>query len=102
MGRTYVIIRLALIGSGTKTDPYRVDLPTYSSLVTNETTGRAFADIPGADVSPDVAAFVAAYPTVDLVTPLPVPFPQSLANAWADFLARRYDLGNVRWHPVVY
>ena len=97
-----MIVRLALIGSGTNTDPYRIDLPTFSGVVTNETTGRAFADVPVADVSPDVQAFVAAYPTVDLVTPLPVPFPASLANAWADFLARRYDLGTAKWHPVVF
>ena len=97
-----MIIRLALIGSGTPTDPNRIDLPTYSGVVTNETTGRAFADVPVVDVPADVQAFVAAYPTVDLTTPLPVPFPQSLANSWAEFLARRYDLGNVRWHPAVF
>ena len=96
-----MIIRVALIGSGTQSDPYRIDLPTYSGVVTNETTGRAFADIPVSDVPANVAAFVAAYPALDLVTPLPVPFPQSLANAWAEHLARQYDLGNVRWHPVV-
>jgi hypothetical protein len=97
-----MIIRLALIGSGTTSDPLRIDLPSYSGVITNETTGRAFADVPAIDVSPDVAAFVAAYPTVDLTTPLPVPFPASLANAWAEFLARRYDLGEARWHPVVF
>ena len=97
-----MMIRLALIGSGTQTDPYRVDLPSYSNSVTNETTGRAFADVPVSDVPADVAAFVAAYPTFDLVTPLPVPFPASLANAWAEHLARRYDLGNARWKPAVF
>ena len=97
-----MIIRLALIGSGTLTDQYRIDLPTYSGVVTNETTGRAFADVPNVDVPADVAAFVAAYPTYDLVTPLPVPFPASLASSWAEFLARRYDLGEVRWHPVIF
>ena len=97
-----MIIRLQLIGSGTPTEPFTIDLPTFSGVVTNETTGRAFADVPAIDVSPDVAAFVAAYPTIDLVTPLPVPFPQSLANAWAEFLARRYDLGSAKWHPVVF
>ena len=95
-------IRLQLIGNGSDQNAYRVDLPTYANAVTNETTGRAFADVPVADVSPDVAAFVAAYPTVDLVTPLPVPFPASLANGWAEFLARRYDLGSAKWHPVVF
>ena len=97
-----MIIRCALMGSGTATDPYRVDLPTYDNAATNETTGRAFVTVPDVDVSPDVAAFVAAYPTVDLVTPLPVPFPPALAGAWAEFLARRYDLGEVRWHPVIF
>ena len=97
-----MIIRLALIGSGTDSEPFRVDLPTYSDAITNETTGRAFVSVPDVDVPADVAAFVTAYPTVDLTTPLPVPFPASLANSWAQFLARRYDLGNVRWHPAVY
>jgi len=97
-----MIIRMALIGSGTQTDPFRVDLPTYSDAITNETTGRALVSVPDVDVSPDVAAFVSAYPTVDLTTPLPVPFPASLANAWAEHLARQYDLGNARWHPVVF
>ena len=97
-----MIIRVALIGSGTQTDPFTIDLPTFSGVVTNETTGRAFADVPAVDVPADVAAFVNAYPTVDLVTPLPVPFPQSLANAWAEHLARRYDLGTAKWHPAVF
>ena len=97
-----MIIRLALIGNGTDGEPYRVDLPTYANAITNETTGRAFADVPSVDVPVDVQAFVAAYPTLDLTTPLPVPFPQSLANAWAEHLARRYDLGNAKWHPVVF
>jgi hypothetical protein len=97
-----MIIRCALIGDGTRDAPYSVDLPTFASLVTNETTRRAFADVPGIDVPADVQAFVAAYPTVDLVTPLPVPFPASLASSWAEFLARRYDLGSAKWHPVVF
>ena len=97
-----MIIRLPLIGSGVQGDAYRIDLPSYANAITNETTGRAFADVPNVDVPADVAAFVSAYPTYDLVTPLPVPFPVSLANAWAEHLARRYDLGNARWHPVVF
>jgi len=97
-----MITRCALIGSGTPTDPYRIDLPTYSGVVTNETTGRAFVTVPDVDVPADVQAFVNAYPTYDLVTPLPVPFPPSLANAWAEHLARQYDLGNARWKPVVF
>ena len=97
-----MIIRLQLVGSGTATDPFHVDLPTYSGVITNETTGRAFADVPVSDVPADVQAFVNAYPTFDLVTPRSVPFPASLANAWAEFLARRYDLGEVRWHPVIF
>ena len=97
-----MIIRCALLGSGTKNDPYHVDLPTYENVTTNETTGRAFADVPVSDVPADVVAFVAAYPTFDLVTPLPVPFPQSLANSWAEHLARQYDLGTAKWHPVVF
>jgi len=96
-----MIIRFALIGSGTNTDPYRIDLPTYSGVITNETTGWAFADVPVSDVPADVQTFVNAYPTVDLTTPLSVPFPASLANSWAEFLARQYNLGNARWHPVV-
>jgi hypothetical protein len=97
-----MIIRMKLVGTGGDTDPFRVDLPAFSGVVTNETTGRAFADVPVVDVPANVAAFVAAYPVLDLVTPLPVPFPASLANEWAEFLARRYNLGNARWHPVVF
>ena len=97
-----MIIRCGLIGGTTPKDALRVDLPTYTMVSDDPTTGRAFADVPAVDVPADVQAFVAAYPTVDLVTPLPVPFPQSLANAWAEHLARRYDLGEARWHPVVF
>ena len=97
-----MIVRLRLIGDGTVSAPYTVDLPTFAGLVTNETSGRAFADVPAVDVPTDVAAFVAAYPTVDLVTPLPVPFPPALASSWAELLARRYDLGSAKWHPVVF
>ena len=97
-----MIVRMALIGDGTMYSPFTVDLPSFSGVITNETTGRAFVTVPDVDVSPDVAAFVSAYPTIDLITPLPVPFPTSLANAWAEFLARRYDLGTAKWHPVVF
>ena len=97
-----MIIRLALIGNGTPTSPYHVDLPSYNQIADDVVTGRSFVDVPVSDVPADVAAFVAAYPTVDLTTPLPVPFPASLANSWAEFLARRYDLGNARWHPAVF
>lgn len=96
-----MIVRLALIGSGTNTDPYRVDLPTYGNVVTNETTGRALVDVPDIDVPPDVAAFVRANPTPDLIVPLPSSFPASLAGVWREHLARRYDLGQARWNPVV-
>ena len=97
-----MIVRMQLIGQGTKDVPFTIDLPTFSGVVTNETTGRAFVNVPDVDVPADVAAFVAAYPTVDLTTPLPVPFPPALARTWAEHLARRYDLGNARWKPVVF
>lgn len=94
-------IRCALIGSGTSSDPFRVDLPTYADAITNETTGRALVSVPDVDVPADVQAFVAANPVVDLVSPLPNPFPASLARSWQDHLARRYDLGSAKWKPVV-
>lgn len=97
-----MIIRMRFIGAGTRDDPFHPDLPSFTNVSEAVVLGRAFADIPVSDVPADVQAFVNAYPTVDLVTPLPVPFPQSLANAWAEHLARRYDLGTVRWHPVVF
>ena len=96
-----MIIRLQLVGSGTTSDPFRVDLPTFSGVITNETTGRAFADVPPIDVPSDVAGFVTANPVVDLTSPLPSPFPASLARSWQDHLARRYDLGTAKWKPVV-
>ena len=92
---------MQLIGSGTTSDPYRIDLPSFSGVITNETTGRAFADVPVVDVPANVAAFVAANPVTDLVSPLPSPFPPSLARSWQDHLARRYDLGTAKWKPVV-
>ena len=96
-----MIIRCALIGSGIPTEPYRIDLPTYTDLATNETTHRAFVDVPAIDVPSDVAAFVAANPVADLTSPLPTPFPASLARSWQDHLARRYDLGTAKWKPTV-
>lgn len=96
-----MIIRLALIGSGTQGDPFRVDLPTYTNAITNEATGRAFVDVPDIDVPDGVAAFVRANPVSDLTSPLPGEFPPSLARQWAEHLARRYDLGEARWKPVV-
>ena len=96
-----MIMRLALIGSGTRNDPYMVDLPTFTNLITNETTGRAFVDVPISDVPADVAAFVIANPVADLTSPLPNAFPSSLARSWQEHLARRYDLGEAKWQPVV-
>jgi hypothetical protein len=96
-----MLVRCATIGSGTATDPYRPDLPTYTNITSDETTGRAFVDVPSIDVPSDVAAFVTANPVADLVSPLPNPFPASLARSWQDHLARRYDLGTAKWKPVV-
>jgi len=95
------MIRMALIGSGTQNEPYRVDLPTSSTIATDPATGRAFVNVPDVDIPSDVAAFVAANPVVDLTSPLPNPFPSSLARSWQDHLARRYDLGTAKWKPVV-
>jgi len=94
-------IRVALIGSGTTSDPYQADLPTYLTVATDPTTGRAFVDVPDLDVPDGVAAFVRANPVSDLTSPLPGEFPPSLARQWSEHLARRYDLGEARWKPVV-
>lgn len=97
-----MIIRCRIVGGTGDRDPLRVDLPTYQMIADDPDGRRAFVDVPVSDVPADVAAFVQAYPTVDLTTPLPVPFPPALARTWAEFLARRYDLGETRWHPVVF
>jgi len=96
-----MIIRLALIGGTTPTDPLRVDLPTYQMITDDASVRRAFVDVPVVDVPSDVAAFVTANPVADLTSPLPNPFPSSLARSWQDHLARRYDLGSAKWKPVV-
>ena len=96
-----MIIRCRTIGQGTESDPFRVDLPTYTVIATDEPTRRALVDVPDVDVPPSVAAFVAAYPVLDLATPRPVPCPPALAAEWREHLARRYDLGNAKWNPEV-
>ena len=96
-----MIIRCELIGTGQPGDYHRVDLPTYTMIADNPATGRAFVDVPELDVPDGVAAFVRANPVADLVSPLPGEFPLSLARQWQDHLARRYDLGTAKWHPVV-
>lgn len=96
-----MIIRMALIGGTGQNDPLRVDLPTYHMIADDAGIGRAFVDVPIADVPADVAAFVQANPTPDLSVPLPNPFPAGLAAVWREYLARRYDLGQARWHPAV-
>ena len=96
-----MLIRCALIGGTGDRDPLRVDLPTYSMVADDVTQRRAFVDVPDIDVPADVAAFVRANPTPDLLSPLPSSFPARLAGAWREHLARRYDLGQARWNPVV-
>ena len=96
-----MIIRCALIGGSGDTDPFRVDLPTYTMVADDQQLRRAFVNVPDVDVPTDVAAFVTANPVVDLTSPLPNAFPASLARSWQDHLARRYDLGNARWKPTV-
>lgn len=96
-----MIVRCALVGGSGPTNPLRVDLPSYSMIADDPATGRAFADVPDIDVPADVAAFVRAYPTPDLITPLLSPFPAALARSWREHLARRYDLGEARWKPEV-
>lgn len=96
-----MIVRVALIGTGTERDPMRVPLPSYNGLTDNPTAGRAFVDVLTDDVPADVQAFIAANPVDDLVVPLPSPFTPALAASWSDHLTTRYALGNVRWYPVV-
>ena len=96
-----MLIRCPMIGQGTPSDPLSVDLPTYTVVTSDATVRRAFVDVPTVDVPSDVAAFVTANPVTDLTSPLPSPFPASLARSWQDHLARRYDLGTAKWKPVV-
>ena len=96
-----MIIRCALVGGTTDREPLRVDLPTYTMVADDPATRRALVNVPDVDVPADVAAFVAANPVADLIVPLPSSFPASLAGAWREHLARRYDLGQARWNPVV-
>ena len=96
-----MLIRCALVGGTGDKDPLRVDLPTYVMIADDPATRRAMVDVPDVDVPADVAAFVSANPVADLIVPLPSPFPASLAGAWREHLARRYDLGQARWSPVV-
>lgn len=94
-----MIIRCAVIGQGTTTDPLRVPLPSYVVIASGDTC--QLVNVPDVDVPDGVAAFVRAYPVTDLTSPLPGEFPPSLARQWAEHLARRYDLGEARWKPVV-
>ena len=96
-----MIIRCPLIGSGTASEPYQVDLPSYTTVATDETTHRAFVDVPIADLSDDVIGFVTKYPAVNLSDPPVMAFPQALKVSWREHLARRYDLGIARWNPEV-
>lgn len=96
-----MIIRCPLVGGTGVRDPLRVDLPTYTMVADDATTGRAFVNVPNVDVPDDVAAFVAANPTPTLASPLPSSFPAGLAAVWREHLARRYDLGQARWNPEV-
>lgn len=96
-----MIIRCQLIGATHDRDPLRVDLPSYTMIVDDPQGRRALVDVPDIDVPADVAAFVRANPTPDLIVPLPSPFPASLAGAWREHLARRYDFGEARWKPEV-
>ena len=96
-----MIVRCALIGGTSMKDALRVDLPTYQMLADDATARRAFVDVPLVDIPTDVAGFVTANPVTDLTSPLPNPFPASLARSWSEHLARRYDLGTAKWKPVV-
>ena len=96
-----MIIRCRTIGQGTHSDPFRVDLPTYTVIATDEPTRRALCNVPDVDVPAEVAAFVSAYPVSDLVMPLPSPMTPGLAAVWREHLARRYNLGNARWNPEI-
>ena len=96
-----MIVRCAVIRGTGQRDPLRPDLPTCATITVDESTRRAFVDVPDVDVPDGVAAFVRANTVTDLVSPLPNEFPLSLARQWAEHLARRYDLGEARWKPVV-
>jgi len=97
-----MIIRVKFIGSGTRDDPFRPDLPAFTNVSDTVMFDRGLVDVPEDHVPDGVAAFVRANPVSDLTSPLPNEFPPSLARQWAEHLARLYDLGNARWKPVVF
>ena len=96
-----MIIRCKLIGGTSDRDSFRVDLPTWTMVADDSAQGRAFVEVPIADIPDDVIGFVTKYPAVNLVDPPQLAFPDALKRSWREHLARRYDLGNARWNPEV-
>lgn len=96
-----MIIRCALIGGTSPTDPLRVDLPTYTMIADNTELRRAFVEVHTSDIPDNVIGFVTRYPAVNLTDPIGHDFPASLKAEWREHLARRYDLGQARWNPEV-
>lgn len=96
-----MIIRCKLLGGNGERDPLRVDLPTYTSVADDHAQGRAFVEVPIADIPDDVIGFVTKYPAVNLIDPPQLAFPDALKRSWREHLARRYDLGTARWNPEV-
>lgn len=49
-----MIIRVAMLGTGTPADPFRVPLPTYRLILHNPATMKAIVEIPDEDYAPPI------------------------------------------------
>lgn len=93
-------MRLPVVGQGTRTDPYRVALPTYNLIDVDYDAGVALVDVPESDLPrDDVHRAVVSAHRFERVA-LPAELHALAVDAWHAHLDDRYREHAGRFRPI--
>lgn len=84
------IIRLVMLGNGSELDPWRADLPSYSTLTTDEVNMTITVSCGSRVGPPQLPPFPSEYWTTENGTNILIGLPQSGIQAWWQRLATNY------------
>lgn len=92
-------IRMRLDGSGTRDDPFSVNLPTYTIVTIDAGRRIAIVDVPDADLPGDARVWSHLAVTQNLTDPTPGRMHGTAKGNWHRHLDRRYQEHAGKFRP---
>ncbi len=89
-----------LTGSGKDTDPYRVDLPTWSLIALDYAALEAVIDVPETDLPSGLGRHIIPRPWLPGGVAEVVILPPPALQAWQQLIRERYPQGYSAWLPA--